>query len=72
MEVEAVRVEAARLAVAVAVSAGTGAAAVVVVADRAAAVVAAAADAHTRLEVQEWKQFRDFELRNSEIKTLIP
>jgi hypothetical protein len=44
---------------------------VVVGADRAAAV-AAAADAHTRLEVQEWKQFRDFELGNSEIKTLIP
>jgi hypothetical protein len=53
--------------VGVSVAAGTGAVAAAA-ADRA----AAAADAHTRLEVQEWKQFRDFELRNSEIKTLIP
>ncbi len=71
MEVEAVRVEAGRLVVAVSVAAGTGAvaAAAVAVADRAAAVVV---NAHTSLEVQESKQFRDFELRNSGIKTPIP
>ena len=56
MEVEAVRVEAGRLAVAVSVAAGTGAVAV--------AAAVAAVDAHTSLEVQEWKQFRDSELRN--------
>ncbi len=74
MEVEAVRVEAARLAVAVSVAAETGAVAVAV-ADRAAVAVAVAAvaavDAHTSLEVQELKQFRDSKLRNSEINTPI-
>ena len=64
LEVEAVRVEAARLAVGVSVAAGTGAVAAV--------AVVVAADAHISLEVQELKQFRDSELRNSGIKTPIP
>jgi hypothetical protein len=38
----------------------------------AAVAVVVAADAHISLEVQELKQFRDSELRNSGIKTPIP
>ena len=52
MEVEAVRVEAGRLVVAVSVAAGTGAAVAVAAVDRvavAAVAVVVAADAHTRL-----------------------